>query len=282
MVPRDSGTCSHPVAAVPGRGSAQHQVAAFGVLAAAEVGQQVLPSPAGCLARRPGVVDRPVAADMGHRAVIGPEQAGPAVQHLLRPGSWAAKWLFRRHKPMSRDGWVASYKRGSWFETKSQLVTSAMVTSANLVSASARRREHDRNAQWTSLDPDARFDLGQRSTRTQWLHGRLPCVIVGLNKAVTLADCHGCGGPRDFSPKYYCSLAKLTKFRGAKAGSQRRQASGNTSRRPATNTAVSCPFKRRQATSSDATAAPYKRGAGGSNPPAPTVCAIQRHIPILQ
>ena len=126
-----------------------------------------------------------------------------------------------------------------------------MVTSANLVSASARRREHDRNAQWTSLDPDARFDLGQRSTRTQWLHGRLPCVIVGLNKAVTLADCHSCGGPRDFSPKYYCSLAKLTKFRGAKRGANagRRQATpADVQRRILQLAAHSSDARRRPAT----------------------------------
>jgi len=55
-------------------GAAQCRVAAFGVLAAPEIRQQVRESPAGRPARSPAVVDRPGAAYVRH----GVDRAGPA------------------------------------------------------------------------------------------------------------------------------------------------------------------------------------------------------------
>jgi len=52
--------------------------------------------------------------------------------------------------------------------------------------------------------------------------------------------------------------------------SQRPQTRGVTRLQPATIVAGRCHIRRQQATSSDGKNAPYKRGAGGSNPPAPT------------
>ena len=52
--------------------------------------------------------------------------------------------------------------------------------------------------------------------------------------------------------------------------SQRPPTGGVTRPRPGTAVAARCLIRPRQATASDGTNAPYKRDAGGSNPPAPT------------
>ena len=68
----------------------------------------------------------------------------------------------------------------------------------------------------------------------------------------------------------------LTKW-GSQTGSQRPPASGHIRPRPATVIAGRCHTGPRPATSSDGTNSPYKRGAAGSNPAAPTVLAGQMH-----
>jgi len=55
-------------------------------------------------------------------------------------------------------------------------------------------------------------------------------------------------------------LARLTVFRGGQTGSQRRQPSGDTGRRPATISAANWPFRRHQATSRDRKIAPSSEG----------------------
>ena len=64
------------------RHAAQRRVAALGVLAAPQVRQQVREPPAGRPARGPAVIDRPVAADVGH----GVDRAGPAQRPAPRVG----------------------------------------------------------------------------------------------------------------------------------------------------------------------------------------------------
>src|SRR6266567_1105566 len=71
-------------------------------------------------------------------------------------------------------------------------------------------------------------------------------------------------------------------MRGSQTGSQRPPASGHARPRPATDLAGECHTGPRPATSSDRNDSSYKRGAGGSNPPAPTVLAGQRHAVILE
>jgi len=72
------------------------------------------------------------------------------------------------------------------------------------------------------------------------------------------------------SSKFPPSISEANEIAGSQTGSQRRQMPRDTGRRQATISPGNWPFKRRQATSRDAAVAPYKRGAGGSNPPAPT------------
>jgi hypothetical protein len=67
---------------------------------------------------------------------------------------------------------------------------------------------------------------------------------------------------------------------GEPTGSQRPPASGHARPRPATVVAGRCHTGPRLATSSDGTSSPYKRGAAGSNPAAPTVLAGQTHAVI--
>jgi len=66
------------------------------------------------------------------------------------------------------------------------------------------------------------------------------------------------------------AISDANEFLGSQRGSQRRQTSGDAGRHQATKSPASWHFRRRQATFSDGTNSPYKRGVTGSNPVLPT------------
>jgi hypothetical protein len=77
-------------------------------------------------------------------------------------------------------------------------------------------------------------------------------------------------------------ISTANQISGSQTGSQQRRTPGDAGRRPATIAPANWLFRLRKATSNDDKIAPYKRGAGGSNPPAPlTGCRrvrLERHL----
>jgi hypothetical protein len=59
------------------------------------------------------------------------------------------------------------------------------------------------------------------------------------------------------------SISEANQNPGSQTGSQRRQTPGDAGRHPEKVSSASWPFRLRQATSSDPTVAPYKRGVTG-------------------